>query len=51
MPTQCNTKPLEFEAHDRRVAAEVGVRLQGPDPRFVVTSQSVCDYPARSLYE
>ena len=51
MPTQCNTKPLEFEAHDRRVVAEVGVLLQGLAPHFVVTSQSACDYPARSLYE
>lgn len=51
MPTQCNIKPLEFEAHDRRVAAEVGVRPQSPDLRFVVTSQSACDYPTRSLYE
>lgn len=47
MPTQCNTKPLEFEAHGRRVVAKAEALPRGPNPRFVVTSLSARDYPAQ----
>ena len=52
MPTQCATKPLEFEPDQRRrVVDKAEVLPRGPNPRFVVTSLSADLHPAHPLYE
>ncbi len=38
-------------SHERRLVAKAEVLPRGPNPRFVVTSLSVQDYPAQFLYE
>ena len=49
--TDFRDQTLESWSRERRVGAEAEHREKGPDPRFVVTSLSAEERPAKPLYE
>ena len=52
MPSQCNTKPLEFEPQERRRATARAEALpRGPDSRFLATSPWAGNRPAHPSHE